>query len=231
MIALGLLLALSVSAPTDGSCAHIAEPAIESLADGVRGANAIVYADGPAPSGELDPDEVERRRAALNDGKSVDVPPTGPQTGSGRCAALDLEAVFGYWHGHGNWDDPGLDTLIDYAKQNGWTTEGALSAPAVLSTAQHFGYSAHEINPSFDDLRSITHDQHTPLLIGIDGTGSSDPILGHYPSHMMIVEGVTEENGVKYVVGKDPNLPGDQVWKWDDLQPSLRSVIRVDPPA
>ena len=46
---------------------------------------------------------------------------------------------------------------------------------------------------------------------------------------MLIVTGVHEVDGVRYVVGKDPNHPGERAWRYDDLAVATNETIEVRP--
>lgn len=230
-IAVAMLLAVpGASGAFDGTCRESSsQPGVSAIGDAVGAALAktapVVYRDG-GPAGEHTSEEKDRREKAINRAVKVNVPQPGTQIGNGRCAALALEAVMGSFPGKQH----SLAEIVGYAKSQGWTHIGELNGPDIVKVAEHYGYHAKSSNglPSYDSIIASAADKK-PLLVGVSGRRSSDPTLSRYPGHMLIVTGAYEVDGVKYVVGKDPNLGGDQAWRYDDLASATNETIAVRP--
>ena len=230
MIAAMILAAIvSAAGVTDGSCTDSAQPQISSIGTVVGEALAktpVVYRDGGAAK-ELPVDEQNRRETAINRATKVrDVPALEKQIGNGRCAAIALAGVMRSFEGR----QPSLDDIVAYAKSQGWTQIGELNGPQIIAVAEHYGYSGSSRGglPAYESIAKDTSNDQ-PLLVGVVTNRTTDPTLSQYPAHMIVVTGVTEVDGIRYVVGSDPNYPDERAWRYDDLSSATNETITVRP--
>lgn len=228
MVVTMFLAAPGVTGAVDGSCVSTTQPQLSALGEIVDSAltkiPVVVYRDGNDAT-DLPADEKARREIAINRATKARVPQPGKQIGNGRCAALALEAVMNSFPGR----QTTLTDIVDHAKSKGWTEIGELNGPQIVDVATHFKYDAQRTGglPSFETILSSAKDQ--PLLVGVSGNRSDDPTIKRYGGHMLIVTGAYELDGVKYVIGKDPNVDGDVAWKYDDLASATNETITVRP--
>lgn len=125
-------------------------------------------------------------------GAWIDVPFVQQEDANG-CGAASAQMVFEYWQGQG-YPDAG-SAIASPIEALGPDPQAGLRGSVLQSYFEQTGFQAFVFRGTWDDLSSHTA-QGRPLIVSIDGGGSSVPL------HYVVVCGVDSASGL--VLVNDP---------------------------